>query len=229
MTPPIKMLDEDDAAADRSVVDWEAVERDYRIGQLTVRQIAEKRGCSTSGMMSRAKREGWTRDLSEAVKIETKAKVRAKVVADIKEKSEQASEQTSEQRTKTEQEVTAFEIEVAATVSANIILSHQRRSGRLAALLDKMTGELEQIADCPQALDEIAAAINESDPGAAEAIKKLRSVTTRFNNLKTAAEILVRLNTEERRAFALDDDAQAGKSSSIEDMIRRIKDEETTT
>jgi hypothetical protein len=45
----------------RSTPDWIAVERDYRAGQLSLRQLAAKHRCSHSGVANKARRENWTR------------------------------------------------------------------------------------------------------------------------------------------------------------------------
>ena len=60
-------------AKPRSRPDWELIENEYRIGQLTVRQMADKHGVNKTTITDRAKKHGWTRDLSEAVRVATKA------------------------------------------------------------------------------------------------------------------------------------------------------------
>lgn len=208
-----------EAKKQRASVDWEAVERDYRVNQLTVRQIAEKHGCSVSGMMSRAKRDKWERDLSEAVMAATKAKVRKSVVARVKEQAEQIGTEIGA----TSERSDFQEIDLAANVNASIILGQQRRIGRLASLLDRMTSELEVINADPVALNEIAEAIEEEDPKAAEAIKRLKSTTTRMNNLKTATEIMGKLNDAENSAFRL---GEENGGASVDDFLKQIAEEE---
>ncbi|MCQ9618384.1 hypothetical protein L1889_18260 [Paenalcaligenes niemegkensis] len=55
--------------------DWEAIERAFRAGSLSIRAIAEKHGTKEGTVRSRAKRNGWQRDLTEQVKTATKAKL----------------------------------------------------------------------------------------------------------------------------------------------------------
>ena len=55
--------------------DWEAIERAYRAGQLSVRALAEKFGVSHPAVSKRAKKEGWQRDLTEQVRAAVKRKV----------------------------------------------------------------------------------------------------------------------------------------------------------
>ena len=46
----------------KPTIDWEAVEREYRAGQLSNRMIAEKHGISETAIRKRAKRDGWERE-----------------------------------------------------------------------------------------------------------------------------------------------------------------------
>ena len=55
----------------RPAIDWEAVEREYRAGVKTLRQIADEFGVSNPAIVKRAKRDGWARNL--AAKIQAKA------------------------------------------------------------------------------------------------------------------------------------------------------------
>jgi len=48
----------------RRDIDWCAVQSDYRAGSLSLREIAEKHGCSHSAIANRAARDAWTRDAS---------------------------------------------------------------------------------------------------------------------------------------------------------------------
>lgn len=45
-----------------SLYDWDAIEAEYIAGVLSNRKIAEKYGCSESGLRKKAKQEGWMRD-----------------------------------------------------------------------------------------------------------------------------------------------------------------------
>ena len=55
--------------------DWEACERDYRAGQLSIRHLATKHDIPESTIRSRAKAEGWQRDLTDEVRTATQAKL----------------------------------------------------------------------------------------------------------------------------------------------------------
>lgn len=204
----------------RNDIDWEAVSRDYRIGQLSIREVAEKYDIAPSAITRRAKKEGWTRDLTKEVRVATKAKVMKKVIADaeaelkgqIKESTQESAQQSAQR--------TFSEVDLAANVNATIIGRHQTRAARLSSLLDKTLDDMEAMAGSPMALEDIAAAIKEEDPLAAQAIKRLKSTTSRMNNLKVASEVLTKVKDIEREAFNIDD-SKSGET--VDDKIRALR------
>jgi hypothetical protein len=108
--------------------DWSAIERDYRLGQLTLRELAAKYGNVThQGIANRAKAEGWKRDLTNAVKAATRAVVIERTVA--------------EAVAKTGQSLTD-EVAAVATVHAEVIGRHRRSAARLHAVQDRLAQEL---------------------------------------------------------------------------------------
>lgn len=60
--------------AKRKVIDWEAVEKEYIAGQLSIREIGVLFGCSHVAIQKHAKKHGWTRDLADKIrkKVTTK-------------------------------------------------------------------------------------------------------------------------------------------------------------
>ena len=65
----------------RDDVDWEAVERHYRAGVLSVNQISQDYGVSRAGIEKRAAANGWTRNLAEKIAQSAEEKIVAKVAA----------------------------------------------------------------------------------------------------------------------------------------------------
>ena len=58
-------------ATGKKDIDWEAVEFHYRAGIRSLKSIGAEFGVSDAGILKRAKRDGWSRDL--AAKIRAKA------------------------------------------------------------------------------------------------------------------------------------------------------------
>ena len=65
----------------RKPVDWEAIEREYRAGQLSVSEIARQHGISHTAIQKRAKAKAWTRNLAKQVRDEVTARLVADAVA----------------------------------------------------------------------------------------------------------------------------------------------------
>ena len=64
------------AKAKRPAVDWESVEREYRAGIRSLRDIAGEFGCTETAIRKRAKRDEWERDLSAKVAAKAESLVR---------------------------------------------------------------------------------------------------------------------------------------------------------
>ena len=56
-------------------LDWEAIEREYRAGQISVREIAKGHGISDTAIRKAAKAEGWERALAEQVRKAVREKL----------------------------------------------------------------------------------------------------------------------------------------------------------
>jgi len=69
------------SATKQARIDWEAVERDYRTGKFTLRELAEKHGCTHQAIDKRAKKHAWTKDLNDVIRQATDAALVAEMVA----------------------------------------------------------------------------------------------------------------------------------------------------
>lgn len=94
----------------RKRADWEAVERDYRTGRFTLRELEAKHGPNNATIGRRAEREGWTKDLSDAIRQATNAKVIAATV---------------QQECSSAQQSAATTVLAAAELNKQIILGHR--------------------------------------------------------------------------------------------------------
>lgn len=124
--------------ARRSDIDWELIQRLYIAGQLTIRQISEQCGVSDSQIRARAKRDGWQRDLSDAIKSRAREKIARIDVSALIEKSAQESADESA-------ETIRQAVEQAADAVAGTVLRHRRdieacarRAGRLEEAFDSL-------------------------------------------------------------------------------------------
>lgn len=76
----------------KSSVDWEAVEKEYRAGIRTLRQIGDEYGCSHTAIRKKAKECGWVRDLSAKIMEAAETKVSMSEVSRVVSESSKVSE-----------------------------------------------------------------------------------------------------------------------------------------
>ena len=120
-----KGLDQVSDAPKRPPIDWEAIEREYRAGQLSVSEIARQHSVSHPLIFRKAKAVGWTRNLADRVR----EAVTAKAVTDG----------VTGDRRVTDREA----VELAAERGVQIVREHRTLIGRGRALVAKMFGELD--------------------------------------------------------------------------------------
>ena len=125
----------------RRRVDWDAVERDYRATQMTLRELGDKHGCDHAAIARKAKKDGWQRDLTSAVRIATNARVIEEVVTKAVNNSQQ--------------DVTST-IAAAAEVNTRIIMKHRRKLSDLHELVEVAKAKLEEIGDVLTDVREVA-------------------------------------------------------------------------
>lgn len=105
--------------------DWEAVEREYRAGVLSVREIAIGAGISHVAIVKMAKRKGWTQNLAGRVKEEIAKRL---VTAEV------TNSPSGNLR-----EI----VEAAALRSVDVVLAHRRDIARHRAIANRLDEELE--------------------------------------------------------------------------------------
>ena len=200
--------------------DWEKIEADYRAGIKTLRQIAGEHGVTHGAINKRAKRDGWSRDLS--------AKIAAKA-DELVSKSAVSTPVSSEARI-AEREL----IDANAQAIVSVRLSHRKdiqRSRRIAmALLE----ELEQQAGGEQVamLEQLGELLRSEDDKGQDKLNdlyhKVISLPGRAKTMKDLGESLRVLVTLERQAFGLDNvgadgEAQNGPTKQLTDAERAVR------
>lgn len=169
----------------RNDIDWEAIERDYRAGQLSMREIAAKHKVAPSSVMRRSEKHGWTQDLTTAVQTRTKAKLLAHAKP---ERTEQSNATPAESAQRNAQQAEQA-VEVAAAANVAVILSHRESIAKVRALVDGMLGEL-------------------VPPEDAKGAKGVEPLAKRAPIVKQLAETLRIQISLERQAFNITDSAQ---------------------
>lgn len=177
------------AAPGKRRADWEAVERDYRTGRYTLRELEAQHGVSYAQISRKASALGWDKDLREVIKQATDAALLRETV------------------TQAQKDVTDTVL-VAAEANTQVILGH--RTG-LQALANVKHALLNQIAQAtllmPDLADVIEMVRKPDENGvdrANDALRKAMNRSTLVDDLKKLADVDEKVRKGEREAFGLD-------------------------
>ncbi len=181
-----------DSVVRKIKTDWEAIERDYRTGKYTLRELATKHGPSHQAIAKQAKKNGWTQDLSAAIRQATNAKLVDELVNQEVAKGGQAVANT---------------ILAAAEIGKNVIMGHRKG---LAELTDVKQLLLNQIKSAAENMPDLAAVIEmvrcPDDNGmdrANDALRKAMGRSALVDDLKKLADVDEKVRKGEREAFDL--------------------------
>jgi predicted DNA-binding protein YlxM (UPF0122 family) len=120
----------------RKVVDWERIEVEYRIGVLSIREIADRHGISDAAIRQYAKgtktRLAWERDLAAKVKVKADAILRTDLLRGTL-RTETASERAV--------------VDATAAAIASIQMSQRKDVALGRSLLMKLMKEVESTTD----------------------------------------------------------------------------------
>ena len=191
--------------AERKQTDWESIERDYRAGVLSIREVAKLHEVSDTAIRKKAKAERWERDLTDKVN----EKVRSELV-----RSEVRS--TDPQ---TEREI----VDVAAATVVQVVRSHRKSISQGQQLVELLT---KQLIDVAGKRDEFEAEIEVEckDDKSPERYNRLMKAVSLGNhasiavNLATAAKTWIGL---ERQAFNIKDETEK-PSDNLSELIAAI-------
>lgn len=191
--PAKKATDQTEEKPKRASIDWEAIEIHYRAGIRSLKDIGTEFGVSDAGIIKRAKRDGWERDLKAKIQAKAAAKVSAALV----------SAEVSPQTKLTE----AVRIEVESEVQARIELGHRRDIARSRTLAMKLLDELEldtDTLDGLKKLGELMFAPNENGVDKLnELYQKVISLPSRTKVMKDLSDTLKTLVALEREAYGI--------------------------
>ena len=125
--------------------DWEAIERAYRAGLLSVRAIGESHGVNHATILKRAKKEDWKRDLTDQVRAATKQKVTTAVTT-----------KSNQSKVVTDAEI----IEEASDQAAAVILAHRYGLAQWRGIADKLSYVLSEMEVTPDNAGDFARSLN---------------------------------------------------------------------
>ena len=185
--------------------DWEAVERDYRTGRYTLRELDAKHGISYAEISRHAKKHNWQKDLRDVIKSATDAALLRDTVTDA-------------QKNVTET------ILIAAEMNKTVILGHRqdiKATRDVTAVWLHGLSIASLLAEDQEILAQVLAGsgaepVDESRARAA--VQKALSITSRISGVKALADAFDKLQLAERRAFGLDEKTGKDQGSGLTEM-----------
>jgi len=191
--PASRKKDAGAAVARKRRTDWDAVERDYRTGRFTLRELETKYEVNNSTISRRADKHGWTQDLSTAIKQATNAKLIQSIVA---------------AECSTAQQNAADTVLAAAEVNKQVILGHRKGLQELTSVKRTLLDQIQQAAAMLPDLAEVIEMVRQPDDNgidrANDALRKAMSRSALVDDLKKLADVDEKVRKGEREAFGLD-------------------------
>ena len=177
----------------RKVIDWEAVEIQYRAGVRSLVSIGKEFNVTDAAIIKRARKSEWTRDLRARIQAKADAKVSASLVSDeVRARTKMAESQI---------------IEIEAHTQATIRISERKDIIRARALAMKLLAELEEETDNVELFKELGVLMRSEDKNGIDRLndlyQKVISKSGRIDSMKKAAETIKTLIGLEREAYGI--------------------------
>lgn len=197
------------AAPAKRRTDWDAVERDYRTGEFTLRELETKHGPNNATISRKAAKHGWTQDLSAAIKQATNAKLIESIVTTECSKAQQNAATT---------------VLVVAEINSQVILGHRTGLKRITNIQQMLLNQIEQAASNLPELGEVIEMIRKPDENGTDKVndqmRKAMSRSSLVDDLKKLAEVDERVRKGEREAFNLN--AEQTPDSEISSLLKSL-------
>ena len=174
-------------------IDWELIERDYRAGIKSVRQIGKEYDVSRTAITKRAYKNGWPRDLKEKIRAATDAKL-------AKEGASQGATQVAKA---TENEI----VQANADIQVQIVREHRVDIQRARKLAQALLGALERVVADRDLLEGLAELITQDDksPKRYDTFMRAIGIPENAATLESLVRSLKHLVGMEREAFGIED------------------------
>lgn len=174
--------------------DWSLVEKDYRAGIHTDRQIADKYGVSHGAIQKQAKARGWARNLTQRIVAKAEEKVAKEKVA---------RKVAKETKVATEREV----VEESANALVTVIREHHSMLGNMRSIAQALLEQLKAVSENTPLFVQVGELNLSSDDSVdklAELYRKVISLPGQVDTARKLAEVLKIIIELERKVFKLD-------------------------
>lgn len=178
----------------RQPIDWESVEREYRAGIRSLADIGKEYGVSAPGILKRAKKEGWDRDLSAKIKAKAEAKVNAAVVNGGVNAEAKVSE--------------AQIVDVSSNVLADAVLNQRADVKRARATVQRLWALVDAELDHPDELHKLGDMLRAPDEFGNDKLNDLYfaaiGLPQQVKNVKLLADAIKVMIELERKVLKID-------------------------
>lgn len=204
--------------------DWAWIKRRFRTGRHSIREIAREstakgRKVSHEAIAKRIRKEGWEKDLSEAIR----ARVGAELAADSVDAVDRSGASDAEI------------VDAAARQGADVVRSHRNDINKLRGITNRMADELsegsEQVADLVEVIERGTRPQKGDDAAKVESLAARRERLMRMVGLAHRAGVLKDLTQSQRHLIGLErqawnlNDKEAATPDSIEARLAALEDD----
>ena len=175
--------------------DWEAIEKEYRLGQKSIRNIAAVYGISHQAISKRIKKEKWVQDKTK----EVQEKTRAGLISCQRQVAKKVATPTP------------GDIEKAVKTNIEVVLTHRKYIRKGRELVDMFFDQLRDVGENREEYEDLIVKDTKGENGEKPQLKRrnsmLKAVSLPMNSatLRDLSTALHRLIPLERQAFNLDD------------------------
>ena len=198
--------------AEERVIDWLAIEGEYRAGIRSLRNIAAQFDVSEGAIRKRAKKEDWVRDLTEKIKQKADALVRNAAVRDSVRK---------DYALRTEKDI----IDNNAEIQANIIISHRKDISKatdiLHDLFDHIKMQTGQVESFEEILD-ILQSTGEVSDGVLTSMRKATALSSQADTFKKLMDSMKVKIGLEREAYGISDNSNGDANTEPLERIQLV-------
>lgn len=194
-----------DVKPKRPPVDWEAVEREYRVGARSLRDIAAEFGCVESAIRKRAGKESWSRDIAAKVKQKAEELVRKAEV-----RNEVRTESAISERE---------QIQASATMIADKVIGQRTDIQRARSIVQKLWHLVDTELDHPAEFARIGETLRSEDEFGNDKLNDIYraaiGLPQQIKNVKLLADAIKVLIELERKVLRIDEPEENSAGSVV--------------
>lgn len=194
-----------------NAIDWDAIEKQFRLGTKSNKQLADEFGVQPSSIGRRAEKYGWVVDKAEEVEA-----VRNSLLIQA------ASGNANPNATPS-----ALEVQAAGVAQAVMVTGHLASLAREDSIADKILVSIESALDATPGLSEIVEFVRKADPSG-ESLQSVGDMLRRaagrgpiVDDFKKTVETKSRIRKDQREAAGIDKNSDK-PASPYEAILKRI-------